>query len=162
LKTDFVQSGGFLTIDTPFGANDLLLDGLEGAEGISELFKFNLFMRSGSTNLSASTIVGKNVTVTLEVEGGTKRYIHGIVSRFIQSGYDVDFATYQAELVPSLWLLSLSRDRKIYQTKYITNILKQILTMLELYFIKHKLVVVWVYIKNHIIIIIYVLKKLVL
>jgi len=50
LKTDFVQSGGFLTIDTPFGANDLLLDGMEGAEGISELFKFNLFMRSGSSS----------------------------------------------------------------------------------------------------------------
>ena len=127
MKTDFVQSGGFLTIDTPFGTNDLLLDGLEGAEGISELFKFNLFMRSGSSNLSASTIVGKTVTVTMEVEGGSKRYIHGIVSRFIQSGYDVDFATYQAELVPSLWLLSLSRDRKIYQTKSILDIVKAVL-----------------------------------
>ena len=127
MKTDFVQSGGFLTIDTPFGANDLLLDGMEGAEGISELYKFNLFMRSGSSNLSAATIVGKNVTVTMEVEGGSKRYIHGIVSRFIQSGYDVDFATYQAELVPSLWLLTLSRDRKIYQTKSILDIVKAVL-----------------------------------
>ena len=127
MKTDFVQSGGFLTIDTPFGANDLLLDGLEGSEGISELFKFNLFMRSGSTSLSATTIVGKTATITMEVEGGSKRYIHGIVSRFIQSGYDVDFATYQAELVPSLWLLTLSRDRKIYQTKSILDIVKAVL-----------------------------------
>ena len=69
MKTDFVQSGGFLTIDTPFGANDLLLDGLEGSEGISELFKFNLFMRSGSTSLSATTIVGKTATITMEVVG---------------------------------------------------------------------------------------------
>jgi len=127
VRTDFVQSGGFLTITTPLGSNDLLLDSLEGSEGISELFKFNLYMRSGSTSLSAASIVGKKVTVTMEVEGASKRYIHGTVSRFIQSGFDVDFATYQAEVVPDLWLLTLTKDRKIYQTKSIPDIIKAVL-----------------------------------
>ena len=40
-----------MTLTTPFGANDLLLDSMEGSEGISELFKFNLHMRSASTSL---------------------------------------------------------------------------------------------------------------
>jgi type VI secretion system secreted protein VgrG len=127
VRTDFVQSGGFLTISTPLGTNDLLLDSLEGSEGISELFKFHLYMRSGSTSLSASSIVGKKVTVTMEVEGASKRYIHGTVSRFIQSGFDVDFATYQAEVVPDLWLLTLTKDRKIYQTKTVLEIIKAVL-----------------------------------
>lgn len=128
MRTDFVQSGGFLTIDSPFGDDDLMLDSIEGTEGISELYRFNLFMRSGSTSLAATSIVGKNVTVTMEVEGGTKRYIHGIVSRFIQSGYDVDFATYQAELVPTLWLMTLNRNRKIYQAKSTLDIIKAVLS----------------------------------
>ncbi len=127
MRTGFAQSGSFLTIKTPFGANDLLLDSIEGSEGISELFKFNLHMRSGSTSLSPTTIVGKKVTVTMQIAGGSKRYIHGTVSRFIQSGLNVDFATYQAEIVPDLWLLTLNKNRKIYQTKSVLQIIKAVL-----------------------------------
>ncbi|MBV6324937.1 type VI secretion system Vgr family protein [Duganella violaceipulchra] len=127
MRTGFEQPGGLLTVSSPFGDNDLLLDAVEGSEGISELFKFNLHMRSGSTNLSAATVVGKSMTVTLDVTGGTTRYITGMVSRFIQSGFDQDFATYEAEVVPMLWLLTLSRDRKIYQAKSVADIVKAVL-----------------------------------
>ena len=127
MRTGFEQPGGLLALTSPFGDNDLLLDSVEGSEGISEMFKFNLHMRSGSTSLSAATAVGKTMTVTLSVEGGSKRYITGMVSRFIQSGYDQDFATYEAELVPMLWLLTLSRDRKIYQAKSVADIIKAVL-----------------------------------
>jgi type VI secretion system secreted protein VgrG len=124
VKTGFKQPGGLLTVSTPFGTDDLLLDALEGSEGLSELFKFQLHMRSGSTSLAAATIVGKAVTVTLEVEDASKRYINGICSRFVQSGFDKDFAIYEAEVVPKLWLLTLSRDRKIYQAKGVDAIIK--------------------------------------
>ena len=127
MRTDFAQPGGFLSVTSPFGADDLLLDAVEGTEGISEMFKFNLHMRSGSTSLSAATIVGKTVTVTMTLEGGTTRYITGMVARFTQSGFDRDFANYDAELVPMLWLLTLSRDRKIYQTKSVTDIVAAVL-----------------------------------
>jgi len=127
VKTGFKQPGGLLTVSTPFGTDDLLLDALEGSEGLSELFKFQLHMRSGSTSLAAATIVGKAVTVTLEVEDASKRYINGICSRFVQSGFDKDFAIYEAEVVPKLWLLTLSRDRKIYQAKGVDAIIKAVL-----------------------------------
>lgn len=127
MRTGFEQPGGLLSLTSPFGDNDLLLDAVEGSEGISELFKFSLYMRSANTGLSAATVVGKNMTVTLNVEGGSKRYITGIVSRFIQGGFDQDFSTYEAEVVPMLWLLTLSRDRKIYQTKSVAEIIKAVL-----------------------------------
>lgn len=127
MRTGFTQGSGLLALTSPFGADDLLLDGVEGSEGISEMFKFNLHMRSGSTSLAAATAVGKTMTVTLAVTGGTKRYISGMVSRFIQSGFDRDFATYEAEIVPTLWLLTLSRDRKIYQAKTVKEILAAVL-----------------------------------
>ena len=127
MRTDFKQPGGLLSVTSPFGDDDLLLDAFEGSEGISELFKFNLHMRSGSTSLSAATIVGKSMTVTITVAGGSTRYITGIVSRFIQSGYERDFASYEAELVPMLWLLTLSRDRKIYQEKSVAVIIGEVL-----------------------------------
>lgn len=127
MRTDFTQPGGLLAVTSPFGADDLLLDAVEGTEGISEMFKFRLFLRSASTSLSAATVVGKAVTVTISVPDATKRYLTGMVSRFTQSGYDVDFATYEVELVPMLWLLTLSRDRKIYQAKSVKDILAAVL-----------------------------------
>lgn len=128
MRTGFQQAGGILKVSTPFDKNDLLLDAMEGSEGISELFKFSLHMRSGSTSLAAAKIVGKSVTVTLEGNGGGTRHFNGICSRFIQSGFDRDFAVYEAEVVPKLWLLTLSRNRKIYQGKTVDTIVKEILT----------------------------------
>ena len=123
MRTGFEQAPGFLSVKSPFGDNDLLLDAFEGSEGISELFKFNLHMRSGSTSLAAATVVGHTMTVTMAIDGAATRSITGLVARFVQSGFDQDFATYEAELVPTLWLLTLSRDRKIYQGKTVPQIL---------------------------------------
>ncbi len=127
MRTGFKQPGGLLSITTPLGADDLILDALEGSEGISELFRFTLSMRSGKTSLDASQIVGKAVTVTLAIDEGPKRYINGIVTRFVHSGQDVDFAVYQAEVVPKLWLLSLARDRRTFQTKSVKEIITAVL-----------------------------------
>ncbi|WP_296947989.1 type VI secretion system Vgr family protein [uncultured Massilia sp.] len=128
MRTGFEQAAGaFLTLSSPFGANDLLLDAVEGSEGISELFRFNLHMRSGSTALAAATAVGQSMTVTMAIPDGPTRYITGMVSRFVQSGFERDFASYEAELVPMLWLLTLSRDRKIWQNKTVTEILAAVL-----------------------------------
>lgn len=127
MRTGFKQPGGLLSIITPLGSDDLLLDALEGSEGLSELFRFTLSMRSGNTSLDASQIVGKAVTVTIAIDEGPKRYINGIVTRFVHSGQDVDFAVYQAEVVPKLWVLSLARDRRTYQSKSVKEIVTLVL-----------------------------------
>jgi len=127
MRTGFVQPGGLLSVSSPLCDDDLLLDALEGSEGISELFKFHLHMRSGSTSLAADSVVGKAMTVTMQVEGSTARYVNGIVARFTQSGFDQDFANYQAEVVPMLWLLTLSRDRKVFQAKSVADVVKAVL-----------------------------------
>jgi type VI secretion system secreted protein VgrG len=128
MKTGFKQPGGLLTVSSPFGADDLLLDSMEGSEGVSELFKFTLHMRSGSTSLSAAVVVGNTMTVTIAVPGAATRYVSGIVARFVQSGQDRDFAIYEAELVPSLSLLTLSRDRRIFSNLGVDAIVKAVLS----------------------------------
>jgi type VI secretion system secreted protein VgrG len=127
MRTDFKQSG-LLKLSSPLGADDLLLDSMEGSEGISELFRFKLHMRSGSTSLDAAKVVGKNMTVVVAAGGGAPRHVSGIVTRFVQSGQDHDFAIYEAELAPALWLLTLSRDRKIYPNLGVDAVVKAVLT----------------------------------
>lgn len=126
MRTGFKQDG-FLQVNTPFGSDMLLLDALEATEGISELFRLTLHMRSGDTSLDASKIIGHSVSVTLQIPDGPKRHFNGIASRFGHTGGDREFAHYSAEVVPRLWLLTLSRDRAIWQAKTVPEIVKAVL-----------------------------------
>jgi type VI secretion system secreted protein VgrG len=123
MKDGFKQ-GGLLRVSSALGADDLLLDSMEGSEGLSELFSFTLHMRSASTSLDAAALIGKPMTATI----AGKRYVSGIVIRFVQSGQDQDFALYEAELAPTLWLLTLSRDRKIFPNQGVDAVLKAVLS----------------------------------
>jgi type VI secretion system secreted protein VgrG len=123
MKDGFKQ-GGLLRVSSALGADDLLLDSMEGSEGLSELFSFTLHMRSASTSLDAAALIGKPMTATI----AGKRYVSGIVIRFVQNGQDQDFALYEAELAPTLWLLTLSRDRKIFPNQGVDAVLKAVLS----------------------------------
>ena len=127
MTAGFAQNNTFLKVSTPFGTDELVLDAMEATEGISEMFKLTLHMRSLSSDLQASKIIGNAVTVTLEIPDGPERYFNGIATRFIQSGGEEGLAHYSAEVVPKLWLLTLSSDRAIYQTKTIPEIIKAVL-----------------------------------
>jgi type VI secretion system secreted protein VgrG len=127
MRTGFTQSNAFLSVSTPFGADTLLLDGLEGMEAISQPFRFTLAMRASSITLDPATIVGASVTVTMKLGSGPTRHINGICSRFLHLGGDRDFSAYSAEIVPKLWLLTLSRNRVIWQNQKADDIIKAVL-----------------------------------
>lgn len=127
MRDGFTQSSAFLSVSTPLGADKLLLDRFEGTEAISQLFRFSLTMRSDSSALDAATIVGAGATVTLKLGSAPARYFNGIISRFVHSGGDREFSAYSAELVPKLWLLTLTRNRVIWQNKTAAEIVKAVL-----------------------------------
>ncbi|PVX85175.1 type VI secretion system tip protein TssI/VgrG [Paraburkholderia unamae] len=121
------QAGSFLSVSTPFGEDVLLLDGFSGREAISELFRFELRMRSLNKALDAARIVGQIVTVTLQSPGGPVRCFSGMVVRFAHAGTDSQHGFYSAELAPRVWLLTLGRDRVIHQHKSVPEIVKTVL-----------------------------------
>jgi type VI secretion system secreted protein VgrG len=118
----FTQANSYLTLSTPLGADKLLLRQLRGEERISGLFHFSLELQSEDPSLDFSKIVGKSATVTVLLADGSKRYINGIVGRFVQSGGDTRFVNYYAELHPWLWLLTMSADCRIWQNKSVVDI----------------------------------------
>jgi type VI secretion system secreted protein VgrG len=127
MRTGFKQTHSTLSVTTPYGADELLLDSFQGVEALSRPFSFSLAMRSANTGLDPALIIGASVTVKLALPDGPVRYFNGIVSRFMHAGGDKAFSTYSAELVPALWLLTLSRDRVIYQNKTAADIIKAVL-----------------------------------
>jgi type VI secretion system secreted protein VgrG len=117
MRTGFTQEKSYLSITTPLGADALLLMGMHGEEGISSLFYFDLEMISGDAGLDFSKVVGKSATVSLNLDDSKARCINGVITRFVQTGGNVDFATYHAELRPWLWWLTLRTDSRIFQAK---------------------------------------------
>ena len=126
----FTQTARYLSISTPFGADKLLVRAMHGEEQISGLFHFSLEMASEEKSLDFSKIVGKAVTVTIQLADGTSRFINGIVGRFVQGGSDARFTTYYAELHPWLWMLTMSADCRIFQNKSVPDIVTALCTEL--------------------------------
>lgn len=127
MREGFTQKNANLSVSTPFGADALMLDSFHGVEALSQPFRFSLTMRAEKATLDPATIVGAVMTVKLQVPKGPVRYFSGIASRFLHAGGDNAFSVYTAEMVPTLWLLTLSRDRKIYQDKSAADIIKAVL-----------------------------------
>ncbi len=126
MRTGFTQQKSYLSVATPLGADVLLLMGMHGEEGISSLFYFDLEMISGDAGLDFSQVVGKVATVSLMLDETKKRYVNGVVTRFVQTGGNLDFATYRAELRPWLWWLTLRTDSRIFQAKTTPDIIKAV------------------------------------
>ena len=58
MRTGFKQTNAALSVTTPFGADQLLIDSFQGTESLSQPFRFLLSMRSSSTALDPATIIG--------------------------------------------------------------------------------------------------------
>ncbi len=126
MATTYSQENSYLSVSTPFGEDVLLLSGLHGEESISSLFFFDLEMVCTDAALDFSKIVGKSVTVSLNLDESKARYINGVVTRFVQTGGNREFANYHAELRPWLWWLTLRTDSRIFQAKTTPDIIKAV------------------------------------
>jgi type VI secretion system secreted protein VgrG len=125
-----VQAGRFITVEFASLQSDLLLiTGFTAHEAISSLFSLTLELISQKPDqVILDDIVGQNVTVALALEGDSRRFFNGFISRFSLSGQELGdehrFTHYQAEVVPWLWFLSKIRDCRIFQDKTVPDILK--------------------------------------
>src|SRR4030042_1948603 len=93
-------------------------------ERISSPFEVNVSLAS-EEEIEFDNVVGKEAVVTILGEEAD-RYLHGIINWFKHTGSKGRFSLYQARVVPSLWLLSLERDCRIFQKKDVQEIAKQV------------------------------------
>src|SRR5262245_26457928 len=97
-----------MRLKTPLGPDALLVTGLSGREGMSQLYSFQLDMLAPADKaVDFAKLLGEPVTVELEAAPKQMRHFHGIVSRFSQGRRDATYAHYRMEVVPPFWLLTL-------------------------------------------------------
>lgn len=128
----YTQDNRLIAIDTPLGKDALLLSGFHGLEGLSTPFNFELELLSENHSIPFKDIIGKNVSVSVVLAKGEKRYFHGLISRFSQGrgssdeGRDLRLTCYTATMVPWFWLLTRTADSRIFQNLSIPDIVEKI------------------------------------
>jgi type VI secretion system secreted protein VgrG len=124
---DWTQDGHLIAIETPLGKDRLLLTSLTGDETISQLFAYEIEMLSLDHAISAESLIGQNVTMTITSERGNTRSINALVAQ-LRMGPPVgrDLRLYSARLVPWLWYLQHATDCRIFQHLNIPDIIEQV------------------------------------
>jgi type VI secretion system secreted protein VgrG len=120
-----------MVLDTPLAPDVLLISSFTASEAMSNLFCYKIDMvaeRSKAPGVKAKNLIGEKCTVHLSLNSdyltGPRRHFNGIVSRFTQSYADRRFVHYRAEVVPWLWLMTLSQDCRIFQDLSTLEIVK--------------------------------------
>ena len=121
------QSKRQIGIDTPLGANVLVLRNFTATEELGRLFQIDAELLSENLQISFPQIVGQNVTIRLETIQAAPRFFNGHVRSFRQTGAVGRLARYHAEIVPKLWFLTRSADCRIFQNKKVPDIVKEVL-----------------------------------
>ncbi|KVF18557.1 type VI secretion system tip protein VgrG [Burkholderia cepacia] len=126
-----LQSNRLFTIQTPMkGRSDLVLVDFHGTEGLSQNFEFHVRLASQDSNIELKKLIGQPVTITLQLTdalaSSEERYFHGYIANFTHLDHDGSFTIYSATLVPWLWMLSRSRDIRIFQEENTEAILSKV------------------------------------
>ncbi|MES9850437.1 MAG: type VI secretion system tip protein TssI/VgrG [Candidatus Thiodiazotropha sp. L084R] len=122
----FTQSNRQLQIKTPLGPDELLILSMEGSEELGRLFEFTVDLLSDNEAISHNDLLGKKMTVEMDMVNTTKRYFNGYVSDFTQIGNIAFFAHYRVTLRPWLWLMSQTADCRIFQNQTVPDIIKEV------------------------------------
>ncbi|WP_136526052.1 type VI secretion system Vgr family protein [Geomonas ferrireducens] len=128
----FTQQDRLLSISTVLGDDVLLLTELSGEEGISRSFRFEMSLLSEQHAISCESLLGSNVTVSIALADGNRRYLNGIISTFSQGrtaseeGEDARFSSFRCNVVPWFWCLSESANIRIFQNLSTPEIVERV------------------------------------
>lgn len=117
-----------MRITTVLGETELLLYRFKGTEAISSPFEYRVTMLSEDTSIDLKALLRTQATIWLRLADDSYRYINGIFSNIKQAEMGKDkLVTYEATIVPKLWLLNLYTNCRIFQQKTVPQIVEQVL-----------------------------------
>jgi type VI secretion system secreted protein VgrG len=115
-----------VTFTCPLPADSLLFAAMTASAGLSELGETQLTLLSPRPDLKPEDLLGKPVTVKVQLRDDSKRFFHGYVSRFGMGAHQGQYFTYHATVHPWLWFLSRTADCRIFQELSVPDIVKKV------------------------------------
>lgn len=112
-------------------ADQLLLQRVRGVEELGRPFLFDLELLSPDPALPLDDLLGDGMSIALDMAKGA-RFFNGVCARIAQAGAAGRYTRYQAQLRPSLWLLTRASDSRIYKKMSIPDIVKDVVAQFGL------------------------------
>lgn len=93
---------------------------------LSEQFVFQLALMAEDAAIDLKDMMGKNVSVGIQLADGSEHFINAYVNAFGFTHADGGFAFYHAEIVPWLTYLKLRVNSRIFQDENVLGVLDKI------------------------------------
>jgi type VI secretion system secreted protein VgrG len=115
-----------MSITTPLGGDVLLFHTLDVTEELGRLAEYDITVLSEKRDIDPNDLLGKHVTVKLELPKGGPRYFDAQVVRFALAGKRGRYYRYTIVARPWLWFLTRTSDCQIFQGKKAPDIIREI------------------------------------
>lgn len=124
------QKRRLFAVNTTLGEDVLVFYRMVGTEQLGRLFEYEIEMLSEKTHIQLNSILGKNITLRMELPGermGGERYFNGFVTNFSYLGMrGMRYGAYRAIVHPWFWFLTRTSDCRIFQDKTVPEIIDEV------------------------------------
>jgi type VI secretion system secreted protein VgrG len=120
------QANREISVTTPLGDDVLLFYRMSGSDQLGRLSEYRLQLLSENGDVKIADVLGKSMTVTVDLPGSQVRHFNGIVTRFRSAGWRSGLHTYEATVHSWLWLLTRSSNCRIFQDLTVLDIVKKV------------------------------------
>lgn len=121
----FTQDSRLISLETKLGKDELLLTAFEGSDHLSDLFEYHLTALSSNHNIKPEDLVGEDVTVNINSKH--KATFNGVIRSFSYGDIQGhNMREYHLTMVPWLWFLTRTENRRIFQNKNTRDIVTDV------------------------------------
>lgn len=124
-------------ISGPQSAGPMIFYSMHGTEALSELFRYEIEFLSDhdeTRELDLQAFLGEMVTVSVPLDLDRTREFCGMVIQAARRGWRGRYASYSLTLAPQMWLLTRTRESRIFQGQTSVEVAKSILKFHHLAF----------------------------
>jgi type VI secretion system secreted protein VgrG len=128
LLANYTQENRLLRLTTSLGAEKLLVERIEGEEGLSQSYHFKISVLSTDAHLDLKNFLGQTALLELQTQHSRDqmRPIHGHITAFELLSADGGFARYCITLQPWTAFLQYRFDSYVWQSKTTLDIITEI------------------------------------
>ena len=112
-------------LSTPLG-DQLLFWRMTCTEALGQMFEIELDVLSKKPDIRPESLLGKSLTVSLNIDDERKRHFNGYAVRFAPGISKGKHFSYRLSLRPWLWFLTRTSDCKVFQNKPVTTVIDEV------------------------------------
>ena len=108
------------------GAGEFMVEAFAASEGLHAVGVREVIALHLDASVPLKTLLGQKAVLETSLSDGTRASFSGLVSEAAKLGSEGGFARYRIRIVPWIWLLSQSRNSRVWQDKSVIEIVDDV------------------------------------